>query len=134
MAAPKGNQYAKGNEGGRPEKYTDEWLREEAKELLAWIEKPSNYFLNGFAYQRGYSPKRLPEFTQKSKEFSDSYEIAKWKQSEKFAMKALTREWDPGFTKYTMARVCGDEWKNSWDREEDKGAAPTTVIINKIEK
>lgn len=137
MAAPKGNQYAKGlTTSGRPEKYTDEWLAQEAKELLAWIEVDSDkkIYLGSFAKDRGYDRQRLTEFANKSLEFSDAYKKAKQWQEEKFIRNGLTRLWDPGFTSKCMARVCGDEWKNSWDREEEKQTTPTTVIINKIEK
>lgn len=135
MAAPKGNQYAKGlTTSGRPEIYTEEWLKQEAKDLLEWIEKPDSYFLNGFAFRRGYDPTRFHDFKLKSDEFSKAYQFAKNRQTEKFMMNGLTRTWDPGFTSKCMARVCGDEWKNSWDREEEKNSIPTTVIINKIEK
>jgi hypothetical protein len=135
MAAPKGNQYAKGlTTNGRPEKYTQEWLIEEAKALRQWIDNDNNFFLKGFSYQRGYDPTRIHEFVKKSEDFSSAYDYAKHKQTERFLTNGLKRTWDPGFTKYAMARVCGDEWKNSWDREEDKSEGPTTVIINKIGK
>ena len=134
MAAPKGNQYAVGNQGGRPEIYTDEWLEKEADILLKWLEEGNGIYLGSFARSRGYDRHRLPEFANQSKVFSAAYRQAKAWQEEKFMINGLTRLWDPGFTSKCMARVCGDEWKNSWDREEDKGSAPTTVIINKIEK
>ncbi len=121
---------------GRPEKYTEEWLDQEAKELMQWIADDSKkkIYIGSFARLRGYSRQRLSEFAKSSKNFSDAYENAKLWQEEFFMTKGLTREWDPSFTARCMARVCGPEWKNSWDREEEKTDSPTTVIINKIEK
>lgn len=125
MAAPKGNQYAKGltkaNSGiGRPAKYTPEWIDEEAKALREWVAKDSGFYLGSFAKQRGYHRQRFPKFIELSKDFEDAYREAQQWQEEKFLNNALTRTWDSGFAKYAMARVCGDEWKNSWDKEEEK--------------
>lgn len=134
MGAPFGNKYALGNKGGRPAKYTDEWIAEEAIALHKWVIEDKGNYIGSFAKQRGYHRRRIPEFVNKSKEFALAYEEAQQWQEEKFLMNALTRTWDPGFTAKAMARVCGDEWRNSWDREEERDQAPTTVIINKIEK
>lgn len=145
MAAPKGNQYAKGltkanSNIGRPEKYTDEWCAEEAKALMSWVEQDKEFnddkkiYLGSFALERGYHRKRIAEFAQKSKEFASAYEFAQNWQTTKFIRNALIRKWDPGFTQYVMARVCAPEWKKAWDKEEEKSEGPTTVIINKIEK
>lgn len=126
--------FQKGHTYGRPETYTEEWLENESKLLLEWIDKPANYFLNSFAYSRGYSPKRLPEFVKKSIVFSDAYELAKWKQTEKFCINGLTKLWDPGFTHRVMARVCGDEWKNSWDAAKEPSQADTSALIDYLLK
>ena len=122
------------NPVGRPLKYTEEWLKEEAENLLKWIEEDKGLFLGDFAFQQGYSRYRLTEFCTKSNVFSNAYEVAKQWQERKFMLNGLTRTWDPGFTSLCMARVCDPVWKKSWDREEEKTEGPTTVIINKIEK
>jgi hypothetical protein len=138
MAAPKGNKYALGcTTNGSPEKYTSEWGDAEAKILLAWIKDETNdpnkkIYLGSFALERGYHRARFQEFKEKSKDFANAYETAKVWQEQKFITNALTRKWDPGFTARVMARVCGDEWKNSWDREEEKSEQAPTIIINKI--
>ena len=119
---------------GRPEIYTEEWLKEEGKKLLTWIDVPTNYFLKSFAFSRGYSPQRLSEFAKKSTHFSEAYELAHWKQTEKFCMKGLTREWDGHFTSKVMARVCGDEWKNSWDAAKEPSQADTSALIDYLLK
>lgn len=125
MGAPKGNQFAKGNTKencgvGAPKKYTEEWLIEEAKALREFVAKGEGNYLGSFARQRGYHRQRFPDFIKNSKEFEDAYREAQQWQEEKFMMNALTRVWDPGFAAKAMARVCGPEWKNSWDKEEEK--------------
>jgi hypothetical protein len=135
MAAPKGNQYAKGKATGRPLIYDDERIEEEANALLEWIKAPSSYYIGVFAKDRGYNRARLQEFARENKVFAVAYQNAKQWQENVFIMNALTRTWDPGFTSKVMSRVCGDEWKNSWDQPEDKAeSAPSTIIINKIDK
>jgi hypothetical protein len=134
VAAPKGNQYAVGASDGRPPTYTEEWLEKEANILLEWIAKPSSIFLSSFAVERKYSPQRLPEFAKKSLVFAEAYEVAKWKQTEKFAMNGLTKIWDPGFTQYIMARVCAPEWKKSWDAAKEPSQADTSALIDYLLK
>lgn len=121
---------------GRPEKYTDEWLKEEAKALKEWIQGPRNLWLKGFAYERGYKPQRYPEFAQKSPDFSESLEFAKDEQERKFLHGAWSKEMGLDFVRYFMPRMLKDrpEWKQAFDKEEDKAEHATTVIINKIEK
>ena len=118
MAAPKGNQYAKGKATGRPVIYDDERIEEEANALLEWIKDPKNLYIGVFAAQRGYDRARLSEFAKSNKVFSHAYKEAKQWQENIMLTNGLTRVWDPGFTSKAMARVCSDEWKNSWDKEE----------------
>jgi len=134
MGAPIGNKNALGHGKGRPAKYTEDWLAEEAKSLREWIDDDTHFHLNGFAFEHGYDPSRYQEFQERSVDFAQAFKYAKYKQQERFMLKSLSKEWDGGFARYAMARVCGPEWKASWDREESIEAHPTTVIINKIEK
>lgn len=132
MAAPKGNVFAKGKATGRPIIWTDEAIEEEANALLEWIKDPKNLYIGVFAAQRGYSRQRLGEFARDNKVFSAAYQEAKQWQENIMLMNALTRVWDPGFTSKAMARVCGDEWKNSWDAQPaDEGIkALATAVMN----
>ncbi len=135
MAAPKGNQYAKGNKGGRPIIWDDDAIENEAAALIEWIQQPKNNYIGNFAFDRGYDRAQMHHFAEKNKEFANAYKRAKQWQENIFSMNALTRTWDPGFTSRVMARVCCPEWRNSWDQPEDKAeATPSTIIINKIEK
>jgi hypothetical protein len=120
--------------GGRPEKYTHEWLEEEAKNLLAWIKNDSKdkIYIGSFARERGYSIQRISEFEKKSKTFSEAMDEARLWQEEKFLRNGLTKEWDSAQVRYTMARVCGDRWKASWDQPEEKAETQVNITINKI--
>lgn len=129
----KGNQYAKGNTtSGRPKIYDEERIEEEAAALLEWIKHPTSLYIGVFAAQRGYDRARLSEFARENKVFALAYREAKQWQENLMAMNAMTRVWDPGFTGKVMARVCGDEWKNSWDAvSTDEGMkALATAVMN----
>ena len=119
---------------GRPKIYTEEVIQQEADALINWIQDSKNTYIGQFAFQRGYDRQRISEFARDNKYFSDAYRQAIQWQENTFLHNALTRKWDSAFASKAMARVCRPEWKNSWDREEDKTEGPTTVIINKIEK
>jgi hypothetical protein len=136
MGAPIGNKNALGNKGGRPEKYTSEWISAEAKAFREWIQQPRNLWLKGFAYERGYKPQNLTEFAEKNIEFAEALTYAKDEQERTFVHGAWSKDMSMEFVRHFMPRMLKDrpEWKASWDREEERDATPTTVIINKIEK
>ncbi len=110
MATPKknkgqfqpGNKASVGNEGGRPELYTSEWLSEEAKLLIEWFKQPRNIWLKGFALQRGYDPVRFDEFAEKSPEFSEALKKAKQWQEFKLVDFGLFNEINSGLTKFVL--------------------------------
>lgn len=116
MAAPKGNQYAKGcKTNGVPKIYDDDFIENEAIELRKWIAKGEGLYIDSFARARGYPRGRMWEWTKTNQDFKDAMEEAKLWQEEKFLMKGLTKEWDSAQVRYTMARICGDKWKASYD-------------------
>lgn len=118
MAAPKGNQYAKGHGKGRPIFWDDDAIENEAAALLEWIKSPSSYYIGVFAENRGYNRARLQEFARDNKVFAVAYDKAKQWQENTFIMNGLTKTWDSTFTARIMARVCGPEWRNSWDKDD----------------
>ncbi len=136
MAAPFGNKNALGNKGQPKKIYTPERLAIEAKALLEWIKNPDNLFLEDFSWDRGYNPNRISEFAKENVEFSVALQEFKDRQVNKLLKFGLNRLFDAGFTRYTLPRVAQDrpQWKASWDQPEEKNDAPSTVIINKIEK
>jgi len=121
---------------GRPEKYTEEWLSEEAAALCKWASEPDNLWLKGFAYERGYQPQRLHEFAEKSKEFSLAMHHAKDQQEKKFILGALNKSMGMDFVKYFMPRMLKDrpEWKNSWDAAKEPSQADTSALIDYLLK
>jgi len=117
MAAPKGNQYAKGHGKGRPKTWDDDAIENEAEALLEWIKNPSSYYLGVFAENRGYNRAKLSVWAKSNEIFRNAYEKAQQWQENLFIHNGLTKTWDSTFTARVMARVCGDEWKNSFDKD-----------------
>ena len=119
---------------GPPKLYTVAYIDNEANELRKFIDSGHGLYIGSFARERGYSPQRLSEFCKESSLFSDAMEEAKAWQEEKFLLMGLTREWDSAQVRYTMARVCGDKWKASFDKEEADKETILNIVVNEIRR
>jgi len=107
MPAPKGTKFAKGHGKGAPQKYTDEWIELEAEEFCKWMQLPESIFIKSFAIERGYSPQRLTEFSEKNKVFSEVLARAKDWQESKLVNYGLFNRTNPGMTKFVLANHHG---------------------------
>lgn len=76
MAAPKGNQYALGNEGGRPRIHDREDI---ARQLIEWARDENSMNLNKFCCTREppLDPNQILTWSHEDKEFRRAYDIAK---------------------------------------------------------
>lgn len=92
---------------GRPVKYTQEFIEAEADALDKWIAKDEHIYLKRFSFQRGYSSQRLSEFASVNERFSEALNRAHEWQEIKLAEGGLTAEFNPGFTKFVLARTHG---------------------------
>ena len=119
---------------GCPLRYTQEWIDKEADVLMKWIEDDKGIYLGTFAFERGYGRQRLLDFEKKSTLFAVAMEHARNWQEQKFLTKGLTREWDAAQVRYAMARICGDLWKASWDKEDADRDLVQNITINEIRK
>jgi len=130
MAAPKGNKYAKNHGEGAPEKYTHQWLENEAQAFLEWMNFPTSLYFKSFALERGYSPQRLSEFAEKSEVFSEVLSRAKFWQESKLVNGALMRKYDCGMTKFVLANHHG--WM---EKSQISGDAtnPLSIILERID-
>lgn len=79
MPAPMGHEPYVGS--GRHKIYTQEMIESEADSLYEWINQDErNIFIEEFCLLRGYSYKRLNEWTNSNEKFSEVYDIFKTKQ------------------------------------------------------
>jgi hypothetical protein len=137
MAAPKNNQYAKGNKGPPPSIYDDDFIENEAEEFKKWADVDKDCWIKDFAHLRGYSPQRFYEWKEKNKVFAAAFEYVKDKQERKFYYGAMTKELDMNFVKYFMPRILKDrpEWKQSFDMPTESTVEHIgTVTINRHTK
>lgn len=121
MPAPKGNQYAVGNKGQPPSKYTPEFIEKEAEELLKWCRKEDSYYLKGFALERGYHPEYLSRWSKKNQVFNHAFIQATHWQEFRLFKDALQNKINPGIAKWGLA--CNHKWKE-----------PPTEVINTTSK
>jgi len=132
MGAPKGHPaYNVNGEGGRPRKYTIEFIEKEAEDMLEWIKKPGSIYYKEFALERGYSPQRFHEFRKLSDRFAEVFEtISEWQET-KLLKGGLLNEFNATMTKYAMSNICG--WS---ERTETKVSGnsenPLHCIVNII--
>ena len=85
MAAPKGNQYALGNKGGRPKKWTPAKRKELLDKFYEYIEKSDIPIIAEFAYQHWISDKTLYTFD----EFVEPIKIAVTKKKAQLELGGL---------------------------------------------
>lgn len=82
MGAPKGHSPYPGCErGGRPRKWTDVVLEEEAEKLQEWIdEDQNNLFIQDFCLSRGYHDQKVSEWCNQCVKFRDAYNLLMTRQ------------------------------------------------------
>jgi len=133
MPAPKGHEpYNKNGEGGRPKKYTDEFIEKEAEELEKWIKKPKSIWFGDFAFERGYDDNRMAEFAEMNERFSGALREARCWQKNLLTKGALTNKLNPGFTKFVMANTCG--WTEKTESKISGDISnPLNFIINNVD-
>jgi hypothetical protein len=133
MPAPQGHEPYPGCEtGGRPLKYSKEYIEAEADAFEEWMKRPESIYFKRFAFQRGYHPNRLAEFAEENEKFSGVYSKAKSWQEMRLVEGGLIHEFNAGFAKFVMANVCG--WT---DKIENKisgdSANPLAFILQNVD-
>ena len=133
MGAEKGHPaYNLQGGGGRPVKYTQEFIEGEAEALEKWMQNPGNIYFKRFAFDRGYSYQRLSEFAEVNDRFSATLLRAREWQEIRLAEGGLTNEFNSNFCKFVMGNACG--WS---DRQESKIIGdpqnPLACILNAVD-
>jgi hypothetical protein len=93
--------------GGRPLKYTQEFIEAEAEALEKWMKQPGSIYFKRFAFDRGYSQQRLSEFAESNQKFSETLVIAREWQEIRLAEGGLKGEFNAHFCKFVMNNACG---------------------------
>jgi hypothetical protein len=133
MAAQQGHPaYNTQGEGGRPVKYTPEFIEAEADALEKWMQNPSNIYFKRFAFDRGYSYQRLSEFAEVNQRFSETMTRAREWQEIRLAEGGLTNEFNGNFCKFVMYNACG--WVDKVENKISGDAAkPLSFLLQNID-
>lgn len=79
--------------GGRPKKYTDEFIEAEADKLDEWMkERKENIFIEDFCIEREYSFARVNEWEKSNEKFGETYEMFKMRQKVALFKGGLTKK------------------------------------------
>jgi hypothetical protein len=130
MGAPKGHAaYNVNGEGGRPVKYTDEFLDELANQLDTWINNEKNLWIKNFFTDR-YIPVQIPEeLCSRSKRFSEAYARAKILQESRIYNRALERKYDGTMARFGLMNNHGWAEKSKTEISGDANN-PLNVLFN----
>lgn len=131
MPAPKGHSPYPGCEkGGRPLKFTKDFIESEAEAFLEWMKRESSIWYKDFALERGYLPDQLSEWAKVNDKFSRVYKQSQAWQQSKLVKGGLLNEYNAGFTKFVMGNTCG--WS---DKQQVSGdvANPLAFLLQKVD-
>ena len=131
MPAPKGHPPYPGCEtGGRPKKYTSEFIEAEADAFMKWMKRPANIWYKDFALERGYDPRLLSLWEKENEKFSEVYKLSQHWQQSKLIKGGLLNHYNASITKLVLANTCG--WT---DKQQVSGdtANPLAFILDKID-
>lgn len=114
MPAPLGHPPYPGCEtGGRPKKYTVEFIDKLADEFEDWLEVTSNIWFKDFCLERKINPCLMAEWAEISQKFSIVYKRAKHVQESRVLKGALVNSYNSTMAKMLLTNHHG--WS---DRQE----------------
>ena len=131
MPAPKGHPPYSGCEnGGRPPKYTKDFIESEAEAFLEWMGQDDSIWYKDFALERGYLPDQLSEWAKVNEKFSRVYKQSQAWQQSKLVKGGLLSQYNAGFTKFVMSNTCG--WS---EKQQVSGDAvnPLAFLLQKAD-
>ena len=133
MPAPKGHKaYNAKGEGGRPKKYTKEFIEGEAAAFEKWMKLNTSIWYEDFASERGYDPHLLSLWAKENDRFSSVYARAHAWQKSLLIRGGLLNKFNSSITKLVLANTVG--WT---DRVESKvtgdAANPLACVLQNID-
>ncbi len=103
------------NKGGRPVKWTEKKSLELADELIKWLSKEDNIWINTFLAEKGLYPQITSELAEKYPKFSEALKRAKGLQEGKVVKNALTNMYNSTFSIFLLKNNFG--WKDKVEQE-----------------
>ena len=114
---------------GRPQIYTDDFIKQEAKALLQYVITEEIPYLKDFCFSRGYSSQRISEFT-KVEEFSEALYRFKDKFESIIVIKGLQGKINSFMANNTLKNCCG--WRDRPEQSDNEELINEMIeVINK---
>jgi len=133
MPAPLGHPpYNQNGEGGRPQKYTPEFIDNQAIMLIKWLKDPENIFFEDFLLDQDIHPQRFSEWKLVNQRFSEAYELAYKRQESKLKNGSIRKNYDCGFAKFLLINNHGYSDKTESHITGDANN-PFAVLINEAQ-
>lgn len=133
MPAPKFHEaYNTQGEGGRPKKYTPEFIEAEAIAFETWMQHPESIWYEDFAMQRGYDPDQLHLWAKENERFSGVYKRSKFWQKSLLIKGGLLSKYNSSIVKLVLANTIG--WTDKVESKVSGDAAnPLNFILQGID-
>jgi hypothetical protein len=131
MPAPKGHEPYPGCEtGGRPTKYTVEFIEAEADQLEEWMKRKDSVWFEDFAFERGYHTNRLKEFASENEKFSWTYQRCQDRQKSLLIKGGLLKKFN-----YNMCQLLLGHSYGIVAKQETKvsGDSALTLLLQEID-
>ena len=132
MPAPKGHEpYAGCETGGRPTKYTKEFIEAEADAFDEWMKKKDSIWYKDFAYERGYDIGLIYDWARTNEKFSQAYKRSQLRQESLLVRGGLLKKFNYNMCALVLGHKYGmvakQENKISGDAKD-----PLSVIMTVV--
>jgi len=104
-----------GQGGGRPKKYTDEFIENLADKLIDYVTSHEIPFLKDFCFSQGFGSQRIPEFANSNSKFAEALNRFKDKFESIIVIKSLNNQISGYMAFNTLKNCCGWRDKNDVD-------------------
>lgn len=110
--------------------YTDEFIENEARELLKWCENEDNIYLIDFCEKRKFHDSHLSAWAKKNTVFCDALKFAKMVQRNRLVKGGLYETTNPGFTKFILVNNHKEHFKPESQIQSDEIAQAVVQAID----
>lgn len=111
-------------------RYSDDWLKQEAINLVEWLRRDGNVTMEDFANERGYRRHNIYQWSKRNDEIGEMFRIAKEVQQSKILKGGLFAKMNPGFAKFVLCNLFG--WKDGAENREGNEVKTAEAVADEI--
>ena len=134
MPAPMGHpNYDTEHTGGRPKKYTTEYIEKLADELIVWIKTDNNNFwIKDFCLEKNIDPRLMTEWCKENEKFSEAHGIAKAFQESRIFKGSMLNTFNSSMSKFALINNHG--WAEKTETKVSGDATnPLAFLMQKVD-